>query len=177
MTGGRLYRCLALLALAALFSAAQGCGSSNDSTTPESDASTTQLDPSDAISEAEIERYETGAPQQVALQWWRAVQLNEAELARTLYAEPPSLPDLAGQFNFVAGQLVGPVEIASVKRKGDQAIVAIDWDKPGAPPRQVTLQMEHRHGEWKIVSTLFLDLIVQRLQLRSEAADAAKPSG
>jgi hypothetical protein len=174
MTGGRLYKCLGLLAIVALVAIAGGCGGDSDSSTPPSGAAKTQPDLAPAVSEAEIQRYKTGAAEHTALEWWRTVQLNEPELARTLYVEPPSLPNLAGQFNFVTGQLAGSVKIVSVKPKGDQAVVTIDWDKPGAPPRQVTLRMERKNGEWKIVSTLFLDQIVQQMQ-SSGAAPA--PSG
>jgi hypothetical protein len=160
--------------LAILVVVAQGCGSDSSTPPPPSGASTTQSDLAAAVSEAEIERYKSGTPQHTALEWWRAVQLNEPELARTLYAEPPTLPNLAGQFNYVTGQLGGTVKIASVKQKGKQTIVAINWHKPGAPPRQVALQMESKNGEAKIASTLFLDLIVQKLQ-RAEASPA--PSG
>jgi hypothetical protein len=178
MTAGHLYRCLGLLALAILIAAAQGCGGGSGSTTSPAGAPATQPDLPGAVSEAEIKQYEVGTPQHTALEWWRTVQLNEPELARTLYAEPPTLPNLAGQFNFVIGQLAGSVKIASVKPKGKQSIVAIDWDRPEAPPRQVTLRMERTHGEWKIASTLFLDLLVQELQRSASGAAAAPaPSG
>lgn len=169
MTGGRLYKCLGLLTIAVFAVIVQGCGS--DSSAPPSGAATTQPDLAPAVSEAEIQQYKAGTAEHTALAWWRAVQVNDPELARTLYAEPPTLPDLAGQFNFVTGQLAGTVKIAAVKPKGNQAVVAIDWDKPGAPPRQVSLLMERKNGEWKIASTMFLDLIVQQMQ-RSGAAPA-----
>lgn len=177
MTGGRLYRSLGrslgLLALLAFAALVQGCGGDSTSTAPSSGAATTQPDLAAAVSEAEIDRYKAGTAQRTGLEWWRAVQLNEPEFARSLYAEPPALPDLAGQFNFVTGQLAGTVKVASVKPRGNQAVVAIDWDKPGVPPRQVTLRMERQDGEWKIVSTLFLDLIVQEMQQSAGGADPA----
>jgi hypothetical protein len=170
MPAGRLYRCLVLLALAALVVLGAGCGgaSSSTSTSAASSGAAGEAEGA-AVSEAEIDRYKEGTTQHTALEWWRTVQLNEPELARTLYAEPPSLPNLAGQFNYVVGQLDGSVKVASVKTKGNQAVVAINWKKPGAAPRKVTLQMERKNGEWKIASTLFLDLIVQKLQ-RAEAS-------
>ncbi len=172
MLAGRLYRCLALLALVALVVLGAGCGGASTSTsTATSSASGNSSGEAEgtAVSEAEIDRYEEGTAQHTALEWWRTVQLNEPELARTLYAEPPSLPNIAGQFNYVVGQLDGSVKVASVKTKGNQAVVAINWKKPGAAPREVTLQMERKNGEWKIATTLFLDLIVQKLQ-RAEAS-------
>ncbi|HWI95770.1 MAG TPA: hypothetical protein VNS60_06880 [Solirubrobacterales bacterium] len=172
MLAGRLYRCLALLALVALVVLGAGCGGASTSTsTATSSASGNSSGEAEgtAVSEAEIDRYKEGTAQHTALEWWRTVQLNEAELARTLYAEPPSLPNLAGQFNYVVGQLDGSVKVVSVKTKGNHAVVAINWKKPGAAPREVTLQMERKNGEWKIATTLFLDLIVQKLQ-RAEAS-------
>jgi hypothetical protein len=175
MMGGRLFRYAGLLALAILVAAAQGCGGGSSTPPPPTGAATSESDLSAAVSEADIEQYKAGTPQHTALAWWRAVQLNEPELARTLYVEPPTLPNLAGQFNFVTGQLGGTVKIASVKQKGKQTIVTLNWHKPGTAPRQVTLQMESKDGEAKIASTLFLDLIVQKLQ-RAEAG-ASAPSG
>jgi hypothetical protein len=171
MLAGRLYRCLALLALAALVVLGAGCGGASTSTSTATSSASGETEGA-AVSEAEIDRYKEGTAQHTALEWWRTVQLNEPELARTLYAEPPSLPNLAGQFNFVIGQLDGSVKVASVKTKGNQAIVAISWKRPGAAPHQATLQMERKNGEWKIASTLFLDLIVQKLQ-RAEAGAAS----
>jgi hypothetical protein len=171
MLAGRLYRCLALLALVALVVLGAGCGgaSTSTSTATSSASGGSSGEAEGAVSEAAIDRYKEGTAQHTALEWWRTVQLNEPELARTLYAEPPSLPNLAGQFNYVVGQLDGSVKVASVKTKGNQAVVAINWKKLGAAPRKVTLQMERKNGEWKIASTLFLDLIVQKLQ-RAEAS-------
>ncbi len=168
MLAGRLYRCLVLVALAALVVVGVGCGGASTSTSTATSSASGEAEGA-AVSEAEIDRYKEGTAQHTALEWWRTVQLNEAELARTLYAEPPSLPNLAGQFNYVVGQLDGSVKVASVKTKGNQAVVAINWKKPGAAPREVTLQMERKNGEWKIATTLFLDLIVQKLQ-RAEAS-------
>ena len=171
MLAGRLYRCLVLLALAALVVVGVGgCGGASSSTSTSTASSSASGEAEGgAVSAAEIDRYKEGTAQHTALEWWRTVQLNEPELARTLYAEPPSLPNLAGQFNYVVGQLDGSVKVASVKTKGNQAVVALKWKKPGAAPREVTLQMERKNGEWKIASTLFLDLIVQKLQ-RAEAS-------
>jgi hypothetical protein len=169
MLAGRLYRCFALLALAALVVVGAGCGGASSSVSTSTTTASSGEAEGGAVSEAEIDRYKEGTAQHTALEWWRTVQLNEPELARTLYAEPPSLPNLAGQFNYVIGQLDGSVKVASVKTKGNQAVVAINWKKPGTAPREVTLQMEHKNGEWKIASTLFLDLIVQKLQ-RAEAS-------
>jgi hypothetical protein len=177
MLAGRLYRCFALLALAALVVLGAGCGGASSSTSTATTAAAGGASgeaEGAAVSEAEIDRYKEGTAQHTALEWWRTVQQNEPELARTLYAEPPSLPNIAGQFNYVIGQLDGTIKVASVKTKGNQAVVAIRWKKPGMAPRQVTLQMERKSGEWKIASTLFLDLIVQKLQ-RAEAG--AAPSG
>jgi hypothetical protein len=171
MLAGRLYRCFVLFALAALVVVGAGCGGTSTSTSTATSSASGEAEGA-AVSEAEIDRYKEGTAQHTALEWWRTVQLNEPELARTLYAEPPSLPNIAGQFNYVVGQLDGGVKVASVKTKGNQAVVAINWKKPGAAPRKVTLQMERKHGEWKIASTLFLDLIVQKLQ-RAEAGAAS----
>jgi hypothetical protein len=162
--------------MVALVAFAQGCGS-DSSTPPPPTGEATQPDVAAAVSEAEIDRYKDGTAEHTALEWWRAVQLNEPEAARVLYVEPPTLPNIAGQFNFVTGQLAGTVKITSVKTDGNEATVALKWDKPGAPPRKVALQMERKGGEWKIASTLFLDLIVQKLQRAAAGAAAPAPSG
>lgn len=181
MLSGRLFRCFGLLAVAASFVFAQGCG--GDTTPPPPTAAptgttTAQSDAAPAISEAEIGQYEEGTPQHTALEWWRTVQLNEPEVALPLYAEPPTLPNLAGQFNYVVGQLAGSVKVASVKTKGDQAVVSMAWDKPGEPPRHVVIEMEEKGGEWKIATVRFLDQIVQKLQAAEAAGNTpAAPSG
>jgi ketosteroid isomerase-like protein len=170
MLSGRLLRCLALLALVASFAFAQGCGS--DSTPPPPSTNATKTAKSDlaaAVSEAEINRYKSGTAQHTALEWWQAVQLNEPEAALPLYAEAPTLPNLAGQFNYVVGRLAGSVKVTSVKAKGDEAVVTVSWHKPGAPPRRVTIGMERKGGEWKIATVRFLDELVAQLQ-KAEAA-------
>jgi hypothetical protein len=179
MLNGRLFRCLGLLAVTASFVFAQGCG--GDSTPPPptaapTGATTTQSDLAPAVSEAEIGQFKEGTLQHTALEWWRTVQLNEPEVAIPLYAEPPTLPNLAGQFNYVVGQLAGSVKVASVEMKGSQATVTMAWDKPGAPPRHVAIELEEKGGEWKIATVRFLDQIVQKLQAAEAAGNAPAPS-
>lgn len=155
---------MGLLAVAAVFVLIQGCGGDSSSTTATEGGATAQPNHAPVVSEAEVERYKEGTTQHTALAWWRTVQTNEPELARTLYAEPPTLPNLAGQFNFVAGQLAGTAKIVSVKRKGKNAVVTVAWDKPGAVPRRVMIGMERVYGEWKIATVSFLDRLVEQKQ-------------
>jgi hypothetical protein len=164
------------LAVAVSFVFAQGCGGDSTPTAPTAPpagATTTGSELAPAVSEAEIGQYKEGTPQHTALEWWRTAQINEPEVALPLYAEPPTLPNLAGQFNYVVGQLAGSVKVASVKTKGDEAVVTMAWDKPDAPPRHVTIGMEDMGGDWKITTVRFLDQIVEKLQ----AAEAAGTSG
>ncbi len=170
MRSGRLSVVLAVLALVALL-LAQGCGD-DDSSTGSTETQTSKSNLSLPVSNAQVQRYEAGSPQRTTLEWWRAVQLNDPELARMLYTDPPTLPNLAGQFNFVAGQLDGTVKIASVKKNGKQAAVAIGWKKPKAPPRRVTIQVEREDGSWKIAPVRFLELLVQQMQKEEARASS-----
>lgn len=167
--------------MAASFVFAQGCGGDSTPappTTAPTGATTTQSGIAPAVSEAEIGQYKEGTAQHTALEWWRTVQLNEPEVALPLYAEPPTLPNLAGQFNYVVGQLAGSVKVASLKTQGNEATATMVWDKPGSPPRHVAIEMEEKGGEWKIATVRFLDQIVQKLQAAEAAGNTpAAPSG
>jgi hypothetical protein len=178
MAGGRVSKSLGAVGVAVLIAIFQGCGGSETpAATSGAQTAASSAAAGSTVSETEIQRYSAGTPQHTALEWWRAVQVNDPQLARDLYAEPPTLPNLAGQFNFVAGQLAGTAKVVSVQPKGKKAVVAIAWHKPGAPPHQVTVGMERKGGQWKIAETLFLDLMVQQMQRSGSAGGAATQGG
>lgn len=117
---------------------------------------------------AQVESAPAGTPQRTVLEWWRYVQVNDPEQARRLYLAPPTLPNLAGQFNFVAGRLDGTVRIASVEQRGDRASVHVRWRPENGKARRVTLRLGDDGAAWKLLDTRFLDAMVAELQ-RAEA--------
>jgi hypothetical protein len=137
-----------------------GCGGGSNDSSGGGDVTSAPAE----VSEKQIAKVRAGTPQRTVLEWWRDVQHNDPEHARNLYATPPPLPDLAGQFNFVAGWLDGSVEIVAAKRKGEQTVVTARWVADRGEPRQVTLRLAEDGGEWKLLHARFLDAMVAERQ-------------
>ncbi len=165
---GRLYTLFSLTALTALLIALPGCGgggTTGSSTAAESQAGIPQPPKAaDTVSTAQIDEYPAGQPTHTVLQWWRYIQLNDPKNALPLYASEPSLPDLAGQFNYVAEDLAGQVEVTSSKITGTSAKVEVEWTPPDGSPTKETLELEKLNGEWKLIEVLFVDEIVKEKQ-------------
>ncbi|HEX5984267.1 MAG TPA: hypothetical protein VFY69_08680 [Solirubrobacterales bacterium] len=161
MSSRALTLVLSLLVAAGLLA---GCGGSGAST------SGAEADRPNTIPSRQIESIPSRGPQRTVLEWWRAVQLNDPDEAIDLYLEPPRMPDLAGQFNYVAGELDGTVAVAAVKRQGSQAEVRVRWRRPDGTRTTETLQLQDDDGAWKLLGARFLDEIVARMQ-REEAED------
>lgn len=153
-----------LLAAAALMLLLAGCGGSSSTSAGGGEAATTATMTESTASEAQAEPVRAVGPGAVVLRWWRQVQVNDPAAARRLYAEEPALADLAGQFNYVAGQLDGSVAIAAVDRRGDAAAVRVRWSSQDGDVRTEALGLERVGGEWKLADVSFLDLIVQQLR-------------
>lgn len=117
-----------------------------------------------AITLAQVRRAPAGTPRRTVLEWWRDVQLNEPARARSLYVDPPTYPDLAGQFNFVAGWLDGSVRIAETQMEGDVAVLSVRWRRPDGEARTVTMRLEEEGGRWKLLDARFLDEMVAARQ-------------
>lgn len=159
--------CALLIVLAALLAA--GCGSSGSTTTG---ASSTGAEPiSEAgVTVAQIEKYPAGSPEATVLEWWRDLQLNDPESASDLYLEPPSLANLAGQFNYVAGDFDGKVTVLSRKEAEGAALVRVRWSPAPGEVKRVTLRLAPDGDVWKLADARFVDQEVSRLQ-REEAAE------
>jgi hypothetical protein len=160
-------KCAALAGaiLALLF--AGGCGGSGESgsTASSAEPATIATTPeSDAISQSEIDKYKPGEPAHTVLAWWRLVQVNDPETAQPLYVEEPSLPDLAGQFNYVSADLAGKVKVVSTDESGGTATVKVRWDRADGGPVDETLELEEVGPNWKLLATRFVDEIVQEKQ-------------
>ncbi len=161
-----------LLAFAALVMA--GCGKNEDPVTtgaaparsPETKRKPDRSQPraSLTVTKAQIAAASPGTAERTVLEWWRDVQINDPEHARDLYIEPPTLPNLAGQFNFVAGLLKGSIEVVSATQEGNRAVAEVRWTRPGGAERDVTLRLEEVDGEWALLDTRFLDEMVEDLQ-------------
>jgi hypothetical protein len=146
---------LALLAALVLLALA-GCGGSSDSGATETVTA--------GVPEEQIDKAASQTPQHTVLQWWHDVQVNDPGAARSLYAVAPTLPNLAGQFNLVAGKLDGKVSIVSAKPKDGRTLVRVRWQPEGEPTREVTLRLSKEGGTWKLLDTRFLDEMVAELQ-------------
>jgi hypothetical protein len=162
VTGRTVGRSTALLLFAVVLLGVGGCGDSSTDTGGGEEIGV-------GIAEARIETAPAGTPQRTVLEWWRDVQVNDPEHARALYLEQPTLADLAGQFNLAAGRLDGSVEVVSVKRQGDRALVHADWRPETGKARRVTLSLGRDGGAWKLLDPRFLNVIVAKIQ-RAEAS-------
>ena len=156
------------LLAAALDLGGGGAGAGGTPTTPTAPAATPPQGAAKpapgGIGSRQIERTPSGTPERALLEWWRDVQVNDPEHARGLYAEPPTLPNLAGQFNYVAGRLDGSVKVLASEPKGDRVAVRVRWRKPGGEQRRVTMRLTERGGEWKLLDARFLDEMVAEMQ-------------
>lgn len=103
-------------------------------------------------------------PRQAVLGWWRYVRAKDPQSARAFYADPPALPDLAGQFNFLGERLGGEIEVLSSAGKRGITRVRALWSPPSGKPRKVTLRLREEGGTWKLLDARFLDEMVARLQ-------------
>lgn len=166
-------RYIVALGILVMALAGAGCGGDEESTTATSTSiapakqrsqEQTSREAEQAVSEAQISRSSRGSPERTVLEWWRDVQVNDPEHAVRLYADPPTLPNLAGQFNFVAGRLAGSVEIVSVESEGNRAVVRVRWSRPRGEVRRVRLRLERDGGAWKLSDARFLDEMVAELQ-------------
>jgi outer membrane murein-binding lipoprotein Lpp len=121
------------------------------------------------VTEAEIEEAKAGSPEKTVLEWWAHIQANEPEEARPLYLEPPSLPDLAGQFNLVSEELAGTVKIAvSEEQEDGSSIVKARWSKPSGKTELVELRLAKDGEAWKIVEDRFVNELVEEIQEEEE---------
>lgn len=143
-------RALNLLLALVLAVAVAGCGDSARTST------------AGVPSEANPAPAET--PRQAVLAWWDHVQANDPERARGFYLDPPALPDLAGQFNFLGSAIDGEMKVLAVGRKNGTMRVRATWTPPGGKPRRVTLRLRREGGGWKLLDARFLDEIVARLR-------------
>jgi hypothetical protein len=160
-----LRRLILLAAAAVLLLAAAGCA---DRETTSNEGTTAEPVLKADVSKSQISTYPAGSAERTVLGWWRDVQLNDPEPARQYYAEPPTLPDLAGQFNYVQGQLAGKVKVSSVEEKKGKALVRVEWSQPEGATQEVTLRLSKKGSGWVLLDTRFLDEIVAKLQ-REEA--------
>jgi hypothetical protein len=145
----RRHLVLALVLLAAV----AGCGDSAETSTAGSEPA------ADAAAPLSAE-----TPRQAVLAWWDRVQANDPESARGFYLEPPALPDLAGQLNYLGSAIDGEMRVLSVGRKNGTTLVRATWTPPGGRPRRVTLRLRREAGDWKLLDARFLDAMVARLR-------------
>lgn len=120
--------------------------------------------PANTVSTAEIDNVPASQPAHTVLQWWRNVQLNDPQSALPLYASEPTLPDLAGQFNYIGAELAGKVEVTSVKISGTSATVEVGWTPVDGSPTKETLELEKLNGKWKLSGVVFIDELVKEKQ-------------
>lgn len=154
-------RMFALLAVVLPALILAGCGPRADETSTGADGAPK---PTADVTATQIEQLERGSAERTSLEWWRDLQLNAPEHARLLYLEPPPLPDLAGQFNYVAGRFDGPVKIVSSSEEDGVTAVTVRLKPPSGKPRQETLQLELDGNAWRLDEPRFIDLEVARLQ-------------
>jgi hypothetical protein len=169
-----------ILLLVALALLAGGCAKSKDPVTTSGTNSPTPTGTTASKSERPKQRPTlvvaqeqiAGAPvdsaERTVLEWWRDVQVNDPEHALGLYVDPPTLPNLAGQFNFVAGRLNGAAKVVAVEQQGDRTVARVRWSQPNGDARNVTLRLEEIDGAWRLLDTRFLDEMVEDLQAGDE---------
>ncbi|HET9198531.1 MAG TPA: hypothetical protein VFN92_09805 [Solirubrobacterales bacterium] len=160
---GLRHGCVLLAALVALLAA--GCGGSGSTATGGTSAEPVS---EGGVTVAQIEKYPAGSPQRTVLEWWRDLQLNDPEHARTLYLEPPPLPDLAGQFNYVAGDFDGQVTLLSSEEEEGATTVLVRWAPMPGEARREPLRLGRDGNVWKLAEARFIDLEVARLRQEEE---------
>jgi hypothetical protein len=117
------------------------------------------------VTTAQIEEAKAGSSEKTVLEWWADVQANDPESALPLYLEPPSLPDLAGQFNLVTDELAGTVKIVvSEEQEDGSSIVKARWSKPSGKTELVELRLSRDGEDWKIAEDRFVNELVEQIQ-------------
>lgn len=160
-------RWCALLAVLALAGIAAGCGGDSGATrTANGPAKTGKpaAPPKADVTLVQIRQSPQEAPERTVLEWWRDAQINDPEHARQLYVEPPPLPDLAGQFNFVGNRLDGSMKVLSSEEAEGMARVRLRWETPQGKDREVELRLGEEDGSWKLLDARFLDEMVAQVQ-------------
>jgi hypothetical protein len=130
-------------------------------------AETAEQEP--GVTQAQIDEAKAGSPEKTVLEWWGDIQANDPEAALPLYLEPPSLPDLAGQFNLVSKKLAGKVKIVvSAEQEDGSSIVKARWTKPSGKTELVELRLGKDGETWKIVEDRFVNELVEQIQEEEE---------
>lgn len=156
-----------LLVVLSLAVIAVGCGGDSGTTRTANEPAKTgkpTAPPKADVTLVQIRQSPQGEPERTVLEWWRDAQINDPEHARQLYLEPPDLPDLAGQFNFVGERLDGSVKVLSSEEEEGKALVRVRWATPQGEDRQVVLRLGEEDGSWKLLDARFLDEMVAQLQ-------------
>jgi hypothetical protein len=143
-------------------------------------------DPKVTLSQEDVEAYDEGTPERAALEWWRAIQVSNTELAASYYAEQavispgselPESRDLESQISIAAGAFQGGVEITGVEEDQGEATVFLDLQPPDEeiPPQGRSLNFVDENGEWKLADNSPLIQAVARAQA-AQGAPAPPPS-
>jgi hypothetical protein len=160
-------RSFGLIALATVALAICGCGGSSDSTT----GSTAGR----YVSAATLEHAKPGTPARATLDWWRAVQFGNPEVARRLYAPgiAPEVTQLKRELTAASSQFVGVPQFNSADVHGHTGTMYFFLSRPGSttPPRPLSINLRKVHGNWLLADNLLLEQQVARVAKLLRASD------
>jgi hypothetical protein len=150
---------IALLVASALV----GCGAFGD------DPVTERVQQSGLVQKHQVERYPVGSPARAFLEWWQAIQYQNAPVAARYYARSLGITvrKMDRQLSYGSGALgltARPL-IVEVQEQGDDAIVLTQLETVVENPngrsdkvrRARGFNLVREDGEWKLADNLFLD--------------------
>jgi hypothetical protein len=119
------------------------------------------------VAEANLKHYASGTPKYVTLNWWRAVQFGNADIARGYYAAgaAPDIEQLGRELSAASSQFVGVPDFNSADIRGNRGTLYFFLGRPGssAPPRPLSINLVKADGGWRLADNLLLEQQVGRV--------------
>jgi hypothetical protein len=137
------------------------CGGSSSSSDESSSAS-------GYVSQADLQKYKEGSPQQTVLSWWRAVQFANAGMTITYYAPQgaPTMAHLQRELSLASKQFSGIPTFSSLESHGGAATVYFFVSRPesSSPPRAASINLVRVGDEWRLADDGMLAQVVERVE-------------
>jgi hypothetical protein len=141
------------------------------------------------LSERDIERYPKDSPARAVLEWWRALQFDNAVLAAAYYARrvemtPPRLERRLGVGADVLG-LKARFRVVDVIKERRTATVLAVLTRVLRHPNGRADRMRSAHsfnlvregGKWRLSDNRYIDEVVRNVKIFNEKAGRAKKQG
>lgn len=119
------------------------------------------------VTAVNISKYKGGTPQQAILNWWRAVQFDNASVAHGFYeaSVAPEMTELQRELSAASSQFVGVPKFNSTDLHDGKGTVYFFLSRPGSstPPRPLSVNLIKAKGEWRLADNLLLEQQVARV--------------